>query len=448
MTETSHAPANPDKPAIGARSLALELLVEVLNRHQPLDAALEQAYRRDFVKKMEPRDRAFARMLVTTVLRRLGDIDVILENYMDRYPEDHTRTARHILRMGVAQLVFLELPAHAGVATSVDLVEKHSRPELKGLVNGVLRRVSDHSCQRAKDILKEKAHPAFNFPKWLRKNWDKPYKLGTRMEMFEALKDVPPLDLTVKSNPEGWAEKLGGQVMPGGTVRLSETARVEELEGYEEGAWWVQDAAAALPARLFGNVKGKRVADLCAAPGGKTAQLAAAGANVVAVDRAEKRLSRLKENLERLSLDAETVCSDALKFESEELFDGILLDAPCTSTGTYRRQPDILHLKRPGDIEKLVEVQKKLVEHAATLLKPGGMLVYCVCSLEPDEGEEIAAWALTEVDGLKRMPILAQEVGGEKQFITKGGFLRTLPAHWADKGRIDGFFAARFRKSI
>ena len=253
------------QPAFEARHLALNLLFEVFNRHHALDNALDHAYREPRVKALDPRDRAFARLLVMTVIRRLGEIDLVLDEFLDHYPEDHTKTLKHILRMGVAQMLFLDVPAHAAVGTAVDLVEKVGREQLKALANGVLRRVSDNDCRRAKTILKEKAHPSFNFPKWLRKGWNKDYAKGPRQEMFEAVKEVPPLDLTVKSDPKGWAARLDGEVLPTGSVRLHRTERVELLDGFADGEWWVQDAAAALPVRLFGNVESKHVLDMCAA---------------------------------------------------------------------------------------------------------------------------------------------------------------------------------------
>ncbi len=259
----------------------------------------------------------------------------------------------------------------------------------------------------------------------------------------------PALDLTVKSDAAGWAEKLGGRVLATGTVRLVAHGNVTALPGFAEGAWWVQDAAAALPVRLFGDVRGLRVADLCAAPGGKTAQLAAAGAHVTAVDRAPARVERLRQNLARLSLAAEIVCADVEKWTAEP-FDAVLVDAPCSSTGTIRRHPDVPWLKRESDIISLAGLQRRLMAHAATLLRPGGTLVFCTCSLEPEEGVAVVADLLARDNSLQRRPITAAEVFGHDEFITADGDLRTLPCHFPDAdlrfAGVDGFYAARLQK--
>jgi 16S rRNA (cytosine967-C5)-methyltransferase len=253
----------------------------------------------------------------------------------------------------------------------------------------------------------------------------------------------------VKSDPEAWAARLGGRVLPTGSVRTIAHGVVSALPGFADGAWWVQDAAAALPARLFAAVEGLRVADLCAAPGGKTAQLAAAGARVTAVDRSPARLARLRENLTRLSLVAEPICADVAEWNAEP-FDAVLLDAPCSSTGTIRRHPDIAWLKRAADITSLAALQRRLIELAIALTKPGGTLVYCTCSLEPEEGEEIIADVLAREPGVRRAPIAAAEVFGRGEFITQDGDLRTLPCHFPDADSrlagVDGFYAARLAK--
>ena len=249
--------------------------------------------------------------------------------------------------------------------------------------------------------------------------------------------------------PRRGPRKLGGRVLPTGTVRTIAHGAVTSLPGFAEGAWWVQDAAAALPARLFGNVKGLRVADLCAAPGGKAAQLAAAGAAVTAVDRSMARLNRLGENLARLSLQAELVCADAAEWQAEP-FDAVLLDAPCSSTGTIRRHPDVPWLKQPSDIVRLAALQRRLIDRAAALTRPGGTLIYCTCSLEPEEGEDIVTELLAREPALRRLPITAAEVFGRGEFLSNEGDLRTLPCHFPDADSrlagLDGFYAARLQK--
>jgi 16S rRNA (cytosine967-C5)-methyltransferase len=318
-----------------------------------------------------------------------------------------------------------------------------------GLVNAVLRR-----CAReGHAIVDEIKSQALDLPPWLLARWNAHYGEARAREMALAVAHEPSLDLTVKSDPAQWASRLHGEMLPTGTVRTLLQGAVTMLPGFSEGQWWVQDVAAALPTRLFGDVSGKTIADLCAAPGGKTAQLAHAGALVTAVDRSPARMARLRDNLSRLSLRAETVVSDAAEWTGGEGgFDGILVDAPCTSTGTIRRHPDVAWLRQEADIAALVALQKRLLQKAVTLLKPGGTLVYCTCSLEPEEGEQAIAALLSAEPGLRRVPVQASEVAGVAEILTSDGDLRTLPSHLphaADPrlGGMDGFYAARLIKS-
>jgi 16S rRNA (cytosine967-C5)-methyltransferase len=250
----------------------------------------------------------------------------------------------------------------------------------------------------------------------------------------------------VTSDPETWAARLGGTVLPTGSLRLIPHGPVPRLPGYEDGAWWVQDAAAALPARLFGDVRERAIADLCAAPGGKTAQLASLGARVTAVDRSPARLERVRENLRRLSLAADVVEADATTLAAGP-FDGVLIDAPCSSTGTIRRHPDIAWLKHEGDLAGLTNLQARLLDHAVTLTRPRGIIVFCTCSLEPEEGEALIADFLAREPRVRRQPISPAEVGGQGELLTPAGDLRTLPSHWPAPdprmGGLDGFYAAR-----
>jgi 16S rRNA (cytosine967-C5)-methyltransferase len=286
-------------------------------------------------------------------------------------------------------------------------------------------------------------------PEWVLTRWTAAYGAATARVIAEANRNEPALDLTVKSDPDDWAKKLGGRVLPTRSVRVIASGAVSALPGFAEGAWWVQDAGASLPARLLGDVRGQRVVDLCAAPGGKTAQLALAGATVTAVDRARTRLERLRDNLARLKLNAEIIAADIEEWSAEP-FDAVLLDAPCSSTGTIRRHPDVPWLKKAGDIAKLAALQRRLLEHALALTKPGGTLVYCTCSLEPEENEDVIAGLLTGTPNVRRAPIAAADVFGRIEFITKDGDLRTLPCHFPDTDSrfagIDGFYAARLLK--
>jgi 16S rRNA (cytosine967-C5)-methyltransferase len=315
-----------------------------------------------------------------------------------------------------------------------------------GLINAVLRRIAREGKERIAAL----DAPVLDTPPWLMARWIKNYGEATAHAIAAANGREPALDLTVKSDAEAWAAKLGGRVLPTGSVRTIVHGAVTALPGFDEGAWWVQDAAASIPARLLGNVAGLRVADLCAAPGGKTAQLVAAGAKVTAVDRAPARLRRLQENLTRLSLEAELVCADAAAWTPEQHFDAVLLDAPCTSTGTIRRHPDVPWLKRSADIASLAAAQRRLLDHAITLVKLGGKLVYCTCSLEPEEGVDVVAALLAREQSVRRVPIMAAEVFGQTDFINRDGDLRTLPCHFTDADSrfagVDGFYAARLEK--
>ncbi|MEA2822261.1 MAG: rRNA (cytosine967-C5)-methyltransferase, partial [Bradyrhizobium sp.] len=348
-----------------------------------------------------------------------------------------------------AQIMFLDIPDHAAVDLSVRLVQADRRDiRYAGLVYAVLRRIARGEGAAAL----AKLEPLdLDTPEWLRARWVKAYGADTAHAIARANRLEPPLDLTVKADPERWAAELGGIVLPTGSVRLAAHGPIPALPGYGDGAWWVQDAAAALPARLFGDVPDKTIADLCAAPGGKTAQLVQAGAKVTAIDRSPNRVARLRDNFSRLALEAAMVVADATEWQSEQKFDGVLVDAPCASTGTIRRHPDVAWLRQELDIGALMALQKRLLQKAVALLKPGGTLVYCTCSLEPEEGEQAVAALLDAESGMRRAPIEAGEVAGLAEILTPEGDLRTLPCHLphADPrlGGLDGFYAARLVKS-
>jgi 16S rRNA (cytosine967-C5)-methyltransferase len=351
------------------------------------------------------------------------------------------------LLIGAAQILFLEVPDHAAVDLAVRLVRENRKAlHFAGLVNAVLRRIAREGKERIAAL----DAPVLDTPSWLMARWIRTYGEATAHAIAAANGREPALDLTVKSDAETWAAKLDGRVLPTGSVRTVVHGAVTALPGFDEGAWWVQDAAAAIPARLLGNVAGLRVADLCAAPGGKTAQLVAAGAKVTAVDRAPARLKRLQDNLTRLSLEAELVCADVAEWTAEQPFDAVLLDAPCTSTGTIRRHPDVPWLKRAADVTSLAASQRRLLDRAITLIKPGGTLVYCTCSLEPEEGTDVVADLLAREQSVRRVPLVAAEVFGQSDFINRDGDLRTLPCHFTDADSRfaggDGFYAARLEK--
>lgn len=436
-------------PGLAARRIAADIVDGVLHKHRTLDDQLDGGGAHPGLKTLADRDRALMRRLVATVLRRLGTLGHVLSRLLDKgVPSDAPR-AQSALLIGAAQILWMDVPDHAAVDLSVRLVQSDRRAaRYAGLVNAVLRR-----CAReGKALIEEVATQSLDLPPWLLARWSAHYGEATAREMALALSHEPSLDLTVKADPAQWASRLHGETLPTGTVRMLLHGAVTMLPGFAEGQWWVQDAAAALPARLFGDVRGKSIADLCAAPGGKTAQLALAGAHVTAIDRSPARVARLRENLARLSLQAETVVADAVEWAGPaEAFDGILVDAPCTSTGTIRRHPDVAWLRQESDIAALATLQQRLLRKSVSLLKPGGTLVYCTCSLEPEEGEQAVAALLAEEPALRRVPIAPSEVAGLEEILNREGDLRTLPCHLPSPdprlGGLDGFFAARLVKS-
>jgi 16S rRNA (cytosine967-C5)-methyltransferase len=432
-------------PGFAARRVAADIVDGVLRRHRPLDELLDTTAE---LAALDERDRALSRALVGVVLRRLGTLRHLLGLFLDRGPPAQAPRVETALLVGAAQILFLEVPDHAAVDLSVRLAQadRHAR-HFAGLVNAVLRRVT----REGKARLAALDAAVLDTPDWLLARWVSAYGVPTAHAIAAANAIEPALDLTVKGDAALWAAKLGGRVLPTGSVRVRAHGAVTALPGFAEGAWWVQDAAAALPAKLLGEVRGRRVADLCAAPGGKTAQLAAAGAVVTAVDRAPARLNRLQENLERLSLKAELVCADAAEWAVEQQFDAVLLDAPCSSTGTVRRHPDVPWLKSAADITQLAGLQRRLLERAVALTKPGGTLIYCTCSLEPEENQSIVADLLAREAAMRRAPVAASDVFGRDEFITLDGDLRTLPCQLPDPDSqlcgLDGFYAARLVKN-
>jgi len=422
-----------------ARNVALDLIGAVVRRKRPLDDAIDDS---TVMQELAGRDRAFARLLVATALRRLGQIDGLIALCLSTPLAPRAAVVHDILRLGIAQLLFLRTPPHAAVATSVDLAHGRGFLSHKGLVNAVLRRLSVEGA----DLVRDQDAPRLNTPDWLWRSWSCAYGEDAARDIANAHLKEAPLDLTLRSDPDVWSEKLDGVILPTGTLRRAAGGAVMSLPGYAEGAWWVQDAAAALPARLFGDVTGRRVVDLCAAPGGKSAQLASAGAKVVAVDRSVRRLDRLIANFRRLGLPIEAVAADALTWRPAEPVDAVLLDAPCTTTGAIRRHPDVPHLKLPDDVVRLSVVQENLLRAAIEMLVPGGTLVYCTCSLEPEEGSQRVEKLLRNGAQIKRNKINADELGINPDWITEDGDLRTLPSHLPEYDGVDGFFCSRLVK--
>jgi 16S rRNA (cytosine967-C5)-methyltransferase len=437
-------------PGLAARRIAADIVDGVLHKHRTLDDLLDGAAAHPGLNALADRDRALMRRLVATILRRLGTLGHVLSRLLDRgIPTDAPR-AQSALLIGAAQILWMDVPDHAAVDLSVRLVQSDRRAaKYAGLVNAVLRRCAREGA----GLVEELKSQTLDIPAWLLARWSAHYGEATAKAMALALAHEPSLDITVKVGPEQWASRLHGEALPTGSVRTLLQGSVTMLPGFAEGQWWVQDAAAALPARLFGDVAGKRIADLCAAPGGKTAQLAHAGARVTALDRSPARMARLSDNLARLGLEAEAVSVDANEWQggNDGGFDGILVDAPCSSTGTIRRHPDVAWLRQEADIAALTSLQKRLLQKAVSLLKPGGTLVYCTCSLEPEEGEAVVAALLANEPSVRRIPIEAGEVAGLTEILNADGDLRTLPCHLphADPrlAGLDGFYAARLVKS-
>lgn len=418
-----------NEPGLPARIAALDLLDAALGRRNGLDEAMGAPG----LAGLAPRDRGFALAAAMATLRALGPIDRALDARLQREP---TPRVRQILRLGLAQALALGTPAHAAVDTSVSLVARGGTAGFKGLVNAVLRAVL-----REPPALDD---PDLLAPDWLYARWRAAFGEAEARQIAACIAPEPPTDLTCRdpADVEALAAELEAQTLPGGTLRTDRRGDVAGWPGFAEGRWWVQDAAAAIPARLLNIAPGETVLDLCAAPGGKTLQQAAAGGQVTAVDRSSARLRRVEENLARMGFKAEVVAADAAEWRDERQFDAVLLDAPCSATGTFRRHPDVLWAARPGDVASLAAVQSRLLDAAARRVRPGGRLVYCVCSLEPEEGEAQAAAFVARSPEFAIDPIRSEEGGAPEASLRPDGTLRILPHH--RPGGLDGFYIARF----
>ncbi|MEZ5818717.1 MAG: transcription antitermination factor NusB [Hyphomicrobiaceae bacterium] len=447
--ERSQRQDGKDLAGLSARQLAVELIEAVLVSSRSLDDALEAADGNPQFRRLEPRDRGFARLIAATVLRRKGSLEAVLARFLERPLPASAPRPRSILLAGAAQVLMIGTPVHAAINLAVEQCRRDKAAErFDKLTNAVLRRVASQGPA----ILDELDTPRIDIPDWLWTKWVEAYGEAGATRIANASLAEAPLDLTVKSDGQAWAERLGGELLATGSVRLKDAGRVEDLEGFKDGAWWVQDAAAALPARLLGDVAGLDVADLCAAPGGKSAELASAGARVTAIDLSAERLARLEANVARLGLGerVEVVVADLLAYETDRAFDAVLLDAPCLATGTIRRHPDLMHLKRPSDLERIVALQGRLLDRAGALVKPGGRLVYCVCSIEPEEGEHVVKAFLEAHPEFERKPVVPSEIRGSIDWLTRAGDLRTLPFHEPSPGSpgMDGFYAARLSRRV
>ena len=438
----------PEPVGLASRRAAARLLAAVVDAATSLDGLTDAEHGHPQFRALAERDRSLVRAIIVSALRFRRTIEALLSARLDRPLPGNATTLSHILHVAAAQILFLDVPDSA----AVDLAVAHAKTDprtrrFSGLVNAVLRKLARE---------KGRALPAalaatVDTPDWLAGRLTAAYGEVVAGKIVEAHRHEPPIDFTVRGDPGAWAERLGGIVLPTGSVRVATlSGRVPDLPGYAEGEWWVQDAAASLPARLFGDVAGMRVADLCAAPGGKTAQLALAGARVTAIDSSASRLRRLGENLARLKLPAEIVQVDVTAHRPAELYDAVLLDAPCSSTGTIRRHPDVAWTKGPADVEKLAALQERLLTAAVELVKPGGRLVFSNCSLDPEEGEQLRERLLALLPDLVDDPVQAGEIPAVDPWLTAAGTVRTTPAD-LDLGNpavsgMDGFFAARFRR--
>ncbi|MEM6902345.1 MAG: 16S rRNA (cytosine(967)-C(5))-methyltransferase RsmB [Pseudomonadota bacterium] len=423
------------------RLAAMNLLHQVLNQGEPLDDVLDKE--KSFAR-LSPRDRALCYRLVLAVIRYLGTLDLVIERCLTKPKDLREHDLRQILRIGAAQLLFLDTPPHAAVDTCLHMADARKLGRTKGLANAVLRRID-----RERDTITEGAITgAINTPEWLWDSWVEHYGDETAEAIAAQHREPPAIDITLKTTDavENLKTKLEAEALPNGSLRRPLGGSIDQLPGFAEGDWWVQDAAASLPAKLFGeDLTGQRIADLCAAPGGKTAQLAAAGAEVLALDRSSARLERLQENIDRVKLGerVKTMRGDARSWKPQEPLDGVLLDAPCSATGTIRRHPDVVWLKNPDDVDSLAEQQAAMLVNAIEMTKPGGMIVYATCSLEPMEGEAQVERLLSLGAPIETKPIEAGWQGVSAEMLTPEGWLRALPSHWATFGGLDGFFAAR-----
>lgn len=424
------------------RRLAVETLQNILeNKRFFNEIKKEEAF-------AAQKEQAFLNMLILTALRRLVFLQKVISAFAAKKLPDKHAFARHALILAAAELLFLETPDYAVLNSYVNLVKKQNDKYVAGFVNAVLRKIA-----AAKEELLNADNGIF-FPESFRKLLQKDYTAEQISRIETAAANETPLDLTVKTNPEFWAEKLGGTLLPNGTVRLENTGKIEKLTGYKDGSWWVQDFSASLAAMALSKPQNKNILDLCAAPGGKTAQLLAAGAQVTSLDISEDRLKTLSENIHRLQLPTPRIlCADALAYleDATETYDAVLLDAPCSATGTLRRHPEIVHIKQAADIQKMAALQKQILEKISKAIKTGGELIYCTCSIAKSEGEHQIKAFLQQHAEFRIIPLSAENFSAfsgqlPDDMFTPEGFVRTLPYHLSAQGGADSFFITKLQK--
>ncbi|WP_284727788.1 RsmB/NOP family class I SAM-dependent RNA methyltransferase [Sphingomonas psychrolutea] len=442
-TGSARRPDPIEKAGLDARIAATRILSAVIDKKTSLDGMLDGEHGNPAIRNLSEADRSLVRAILHSALRHLPRIEAILDSLLDTPLPEGARSLKHLLIIAAAQMLYLEVPDHSAVDLAVEQANRDPRNRrFAKLVNALLRRIG-----REKEALIESVAALPCLPAWFLDRLTAIYGRDAALAIAEAQLQPAAIDLTVKQDAAGWAERLNGKVLPTGSVRLEKfRGAIPTLEGFEDGAWWVQDAAAAIPARLFGDIRGKRVADLCAAPGGKTAQLINQGAAVTAVEQSQSRLKRLEGNLARLGLKADCVLASLLDFYPDQPFDAVLLDAPCSSTGTMRRHPDVAWTKGPADIAKLAELQEKLLRHALTLVGSGGRVVFSNCSLDPLEGEDMVARVLADNPDFRLVPVAPQDWPGLEEAITPRGEIRTTPAMLGSDGGVDGFYACVIAK--
>jgi 16S rRNA (cytosine967-C5)-methyltransferase len=449
------------KPGLASRIAATIILTRVIDDCRSLDGLLDTRHGPGQYRQLSDGDKALARAIVMVALRHRGEIELALDKVLDRKPPKNARQLIHTLHVAAAQILHLDVPDSAAVDLAVSALRNDKRStRFAGLANAVLRRMSREKEQLF-DGVSEVDLAVMNLAPWLRKRIRKAYGKDRMAAIAEQHMLEPVIDITVRSDPEIWAERLGGHHLFGNSIRVGRPGKVDSWPGFDEGAWWVQDAAASLPVHLFGKLQGLSALDLCAAPGGKTAQLASAGAEVTALETSLPRLERLKSNMQRLRLEVDAVQADLTSWQSETEYDLVLLDAPCSSTGTIRRHPDVQWNKSPQIIEELADLQYDMIVKAAQFIKPGGILVFSNCSLDRTEGEDVYARIVANCPDLEPLPINEAECFGLSEIINRQGTVRTLPCHLqqvvtdgdaASFDRrmtgLDGFFCCRFRRRV
>ena len=425
-------------PGYAPRAAAAHLLKGVLEEHRLLNDLINA--KDGPLAKLPPQGKARAQSLASDTLRHLGRIDIVIDQFLQKEPPASVRNA---LRLATCELIIDNIPPHAAVDAVVRLVKNNRQTtRMAGMANAIARRIAENGAEIWADL------DPTPLPPFLAKPIRKAYGTTALGAIEKAHENGAPLDITLQSaaDTDDLAEALEASVLSTGSLRLYRWGQISTMPGFEQGAWWVQDAAAAIPAQLLGNVSGKNVLDLCAAPGGKTMQLAAAGANVTALDMSAYRMERVRENLKRTGLSADIVVADMLKYTPAEKYDAILLDAPCSASGTIRRHPDLPHTKADLELAPVLELQKQMLERAASWLKPGGIMVYCTCSLLPAEGEAQTDAFLETHPGYEQIPVNPENHGLLPEWINSNGGMRLRPDYWADRGGMDGFFGAIIKK--